>query len=180
MVVLTQVEWGKHAVNLKRGLFRIWLVLSTLFVIGVGVVTYDTVKAAFDEAAVMEMVKGDDIIMPVLCGQARGIAGTDYTTKANQKPGPWDSDAKPNPFDTCYYIGVPTFRRLFPEYANIEDNALVKKVYADSGQPTRDLANPWINLLALVAWALGIPLLVLAIGSALFWALAGFKRDRPA
>lgn len=166
--------------NLKRGLFRIWLVCSALFVISVGVLTYESVKRVFDEAAVLEMVKGDDIIMPVLCGKARGVAGTDYTTKANQNPGPWDTYAKPNPFDTCYYIGVPIFRRHFPEFSSIPQEALVKKAYADVGQPTRDLANPWVNLLTVVAWALAVPLIVLAIGSALFWALAGFKRDRPA
>jgi hypothetical protein len=162
--------------NIRRGLFRIWLVLSVLFAIAVGVLTYDSVKRGFDEAAVMEMVRGDQIIMPVMCGFARGVAGTDYTTKENQKPGPWDTYAKPNPFDTCYYMSVPDYRRQFPEFAAMSEKDLVKKAYADAGTPTRDIGNPWLGLLAVVGWAVGIPLLILAIGSALFWAFAGFKR----
>jgi hypothetical protein len=55
--------------------------------------------------------------------------------------------------------------------------ALVKKIYADAGTPTRDIRNPWVNKLGLIAWALAIPLVFLAIGSAIMWAFAGFKRD---
>lgn len=163
--------------NLKRGLLRIWLVLSVLLVIAVCALSYDNMKKAFDEAAVIDMVKGDQIIMPVLCGQARGIAGKDYTTKANQSPGPWDTYSKPNPFDTCYYMSVSDYRRLFPEFASMPENSLVKKVYADAGTPTREIDSPWVSLLGLIAWALAIPLIILAIGSAIFWAFAGFRRD---
>lgn len=163
--------------NVRRGLFRIWLVLSVPFVIAVGVFSYDNIKKGFGEAAVMEMVKGDQIIMPVFCGKARGVAGTDYTTKENQNPGTWDIYAKPDPFDLCYYMSVPDFRRLFPEFASMPEMDLVKKVYADAGTPTRDIGNPWVSLLGLIAWALAIPLVVLAIGSAIIWAFAGFKHD---
>lgn len=151
--------------------------LSVLFVIAVGVSSCDTIKKGFDEAAAMEMVKGDQIIMPVLCGTARGVAGTDYTTKENQNPGPWDIFAKPDQFDLCYYMSVPEYRRLFPEFAWMPEMALVKKIYADAGTPTRDIRNPWVNKLGLIAWALAIPLVFLAIGSAIMWAFAGFKRD---
>jgi hypothetical protein len=163
--------------NFRRGLFRIWLVLSVLFVIAVVVMSYDNMKKAFDQAALMAMVKGDQIIMPVFCGKARGVAGTDYTTKENQNPGPWDTYAKPNPFDLCYYMSVPDYRRLFPEFASMPEDALVKKAYADAGTPTRDIPNPWVTLLGLIAWALAVPLIVLAIGSAIFWAFAGFRRN---
>jgi hypothetical protein len=155
-------------------------VLSVLFMIAVGIASYDTIKKGFDEAAVMEMVRGVQIIMPVLCGKARGVAGTDYTTKENQNPGPLDIYAKPDPFDLCYYTSVPEYRPLFPEFALMREMALVKKIYADAGTPTGDIRNPWVNLLGLIAWTLAIPLVVLAIGSAIMWAFAGFKRDTAA
>jgi len=84
---------------------------------------------------------------------------------------------KPDPFDLCYYMSVPEYRRLFPEFAWMPEMALVKKIYADAGTPTRDIRNPWVNKLGLIAWALAIPLVFLAIGSAIMWAFAGFKCD---
>src|SRR3954463_8364317 len=35
--------------------------------------------------------------------RTRGVAGTDFTTKEGQQPGPWDVYVKSNPFDTCWY-----------------------------------------------------------------------------
>lgn len=163
--------------NVKRGLFRIWLVLSALFVIAAAVVSFDGIKSGFEQAALMERLKDDDTLMPVYCGKARGKAGTDYTTKENQTPGPWDTYAEPDALDTCYYMSVAAYRRQFPEFSTVSDEALIKKVYAEVGRPTRDVESPWVSLLRTLGWALGIPLVVLAIGSAIYWAFAGFARS---
>lgn len=163
--------------NVKRGLFRIWLVLSALFVIAAAVVSFDGIKSGFEQAALMDRLKGNDVLMPVYCGKARGTAGTDYTTKENQTPGPWDTYSKPGELDTCYYMSVAAYRRHYPEFSTISDEALIKKVYAEAGQPTRDVESPWMTLLKTLGWAVGIPLIVLAIGSALYWAFAGFVRS---
>jgi hypothetical protein len=61
-----------------------------------------------------------ELLVPQLCGKARGVAGTDYTTKMGQNPGPWDEYAKPNYFDNCWYT-MSKFRPLYPEFKNMAD-----------------------------------------------------------
>jgi hypothetical protein len=72
--------------NWRRGLFRLWIVGSVLFVIAVAFVSYSDIKREFNAASLSKFV-----LLPVLCGDARGVAGKDYTTKEGQSPGPWDS-----------------------------------------------------------------------------------------
>jgi hypothetical protein len=62
--------------NWRRGLFRLWIVGSVLFVIAVAFVSYSDIKREFNAAGLSKFV-----LLPVLCGDARGVAGKDYTTK---------------------------------------------------------------------------------------------------
>jgi hypothetical protein len=114
-----------------------------------------------------------ELLVPQLCGDARGVAGTDYSTLQDRNPGPWDTYAKPNPFDRCWYA-MSKFRPLYPEYKNLSDRELSNKL----GVPTRDLPNPWVTLGTWASIAFGIPLAVLALGSSLLWALSGFATTR--
>ncbi|ESX03914.1 hypothetical protein X769_15675 [Mesorhizobium sp. LSJC268A00] len=57
----------------------------------------------------------------------------DYSTNENKNPGPWDTYAKPNPFDNCWY-SLPVFRKLWPEYGDLSDDALVQSLYAKIGR----------------------------------------------
>jgi hypothetical protein len=77
--------------NWRRGLFRLWLVGAALFVIVVAGISYSEIKTQFDRPVKTEL------FMPVLCGQARGEAGTDYAIKEKGKPGPWDRYTQPGP-----------------------------------------------------------------------------------
>ena len=46
------------ALRLARGLFRLWLVLSVLWIGGVGYVTWQTLPSANDQAVAMESQTG--------------------------------------------------------------------------------------------------------------------------
>ena len=135
-----------------------WIVGSVLFVIAVAFISYGGIKAEFaSDAAIWP----DEILVPVLCANARGVAEADYIKRG----------------DYCWYA-MSIVRRLYPEYKDLSDNVLMRKAYAVRGiaVPT---PNPWATLGMWVAVALGIPLAVLIIGSSLVWAFSGFAAKRP-
>ena len=164
--------------NWRRGLFRLWIVGSVLFVIAVAFVGYSEIKKEFDETALQHYLEANtELLVPVLCGEARGVAGTDYTTQQDRDPGPRDAYAKPNPFDNCWY-SMSKFRPLYPEYKDLSDKELSSKLYASRGVPIRDLPNLWVTLGVWAGIAFGIPLVVLILGSSLVWAFSGFAAKR--
>jgi hypothetical protein len=167
--------------NLRRGLFRLWIVGSALWALAVAFVSYSEIKKQFNDIAVQAVLLDErkvEFIVPQLCGNARGVAGTDYATQFRKEgPGPWDTYAKPNPFDNCWYE-MSKFRPLYPEYKDVSDKELSRKLYAEHGVPIRELPNPWETLGVWAAIAFGIPLVVLALGSSLLWALSGFAVTR--
>jgi len=161
--------------NLRRGLFRLWLVGSALFVLAVAFFSYGEIKRQFDATALTRWVEANDaLLVPQLCGEARGVAGTDYSI-GNQKLS--NPSQKPNFFETCWYA-ISKFRPLYPEYKDVSDKELSRKLYADHGIPIRDLPNPWATLGTWAGIAFGIPLVVLALGASLLWALSGFAAER--
>jgi hypothetical protein len=91
--------------NFRRGLFRLWIVGSALFVLAAAFISYGEIKKQFNDIAIRAVLdeRKVEFIVPQLCGTARGLAGTGYTTKMGQNPGPWDEYAKPNYFDNCWY-----------------------------------------------------------------------------
>ena len=59
----------------------------------------------------------------------------------------------------------------------MSDKELDKRLYAKAGKPLVEF-HPWAKVAKTAAIAMGVPLAILALGYALFWALAGFK-SRP-
>ena len=161
--------------NWRRGLFRLWIVGTSLFVLAIAFVSYSDIKAEFDAT---KHLFEDLERLPVFCGDARGVAGTDYTTRKGQDPGPWDEYAKPNPRDDCWYE-VSKFRPLYPEYSDLSDNALKLKLYRAHGVSTTGIPNPWATVGLWASIALGIPLAVLVLGASLVRAFSGFAAKRP-
>ena len=148
--------------NVRKGTCRLWTVLSVLFVIGVGAVEYTEIRTEFRNAytdwdAVASKYGGSTLV-PVDCTKAIGKIDADYTRRDDS---------------LCWY-DIVKFRVLYPEYKALSDKELSKRLYDKAGQPLTEF-HPWIKLGKVAAFALAVPLLVLAIGSALFWALAGFK-----
>jgi hypothetical protein len=159
----------------RRGLFRLWIVGTALFVLAIAFISYSVIEEQFEETALQHYLEANvDLLVPQLCGQARGVAGTDYSTQQARNPGPWDTYSKPNPFDNCWYT-MSKFRPLFPEYNDLSDRELSRKLYADHGVPTRELPNPWVTLGTWASIAFGIPLAVLVLGASLVWAFSGFS-----
>ena len=156
--------------NWRRGLFRLWIVGSALFVIAIAFVSYSEIKSQFNADAVPPPPQGAEMLVPELCGEARGDAGTDYTTQKGQNPGPWDKYAKPDPYDDCWYT-MSKFRPLYPEYNNLSDYELSRMLYGIR-------VRPWATLGMWASIALGIPLAVLVLGASLVWAFSGFAAKR--
>ena len=69
--------------NWRPGLFRLWMIGAALFVIAVTSINYSGIKAEFDALA-LQGRSPKELFVPQLCGRARGIAGTDYTSKQEQ------------------------------------------------------------------------------------------------
>jgi hypothetical protein len=144
-------------------------------VLAVASISYSDIRVQFDRP-----VK-EEVFVPVLCGQARGAAGTDYAVKEKGKPGPWDIYREQNIAETCWY-SLARYRTLYPEYNDMSDQELVRKLYASRGLLTFwDLIpapTPWATLGMWVSIALGIPLAVLVLGASLVWAFSGFAAKR--
>jgi hypothetical protein len=153
----------------------LWIVGSALFVLALAFVSYSEIKKQFDETALMRRMEDDPLLVPQLCGDARGVAGTDYSIENST---PLRENGKPNVFATCWYE-IPKFRPLYPEYKDVSDKELLRKLYADHGVPIRDPANPWKTLGAWASIAFGIPLAVLVLGASLVWAFSGFSAKQP-
>lgn len=153
--------------DLKRGLFRLWLVLTGLFVIAVAAFSYERLKSDFEANAVLSLLKNDDILVPVPCSRASGVEGQDYKA--------YSLDWEPSR-SACFYK-LAVYRRLFPADKAVSDDDLSERLNTEIGtpKPKGRKIDPWGDLLALVAFAIGYPLAILAAGSSLYWAFAGFS-----
>jgi hypothetical protein len=76
--------------NWRRGLFRLWIVGTALFVLAIAFISYSVIKQQFEQTSLQQYLeaRGDEVIVPVLCGEVRDIAGTDYSTREGRNPGP--------------------------------------------------------------------------------------------
>lgn len=100
--------------NLRRGTFRLWLVLSALSVIVVAVIEFPSIRDEFRHVQSEKELSdkwGWAELLPADCAIARGKLNTDYTR---------DKDGQ------CWYE-MPKFRALFPEYKDLKDDDLRSK-----------------------------------------------------
>lgn len=160
--------------RLRRGLFRLWLVLSGVFVLVVAWSYFDAVRTEFDRAELLYKMGHDRVLLPVECSQARGVEDKDYT-RAQLSHGELYR-LRPNQ-PTCWYA-PDKLRALYPEYAGLADTALAQKLFAATGIPLQKPPAPFVLGLRVALLAIGAPLLALALGSGLLWAIGGFLRER--
>ena len=154
--------------NIGRGLFRVWLVCAVLFVVGALGFMFSDLMQEFRRASFYHGSPSKDVIplVPVRCDEARGVEWTDFNKLTPLAP-------------HCWYE-LPKFRTHFPEYRDLSDKERSDRLYEEQGnkiEPLREPA-PWALVLQTTSLAIGIPLAVLAIGAAFFWALAGFVSGR--
>lgn len=167
-------------INIRKGLFRLWVVGSILFAVSVGVVSYGGIRDEFrfahaDWDAIYKQYGGGGLL-PVKCTpipvgatlldknnepnkEQRGIAGTDYDYHVSD--------------GLCWYE-LPNSRRLYPEYHDLNDNKLAELLYEKAGQPLKHF-HPWQKLGKVIALVFGVPLAVLVLGWGLLWAFSGFR-----
>jgi hypothetical protein len=152
--------------NVRRGMFRLWTVASTVFVIGVGIASYTSLHAEFINAYTdfdaLAAKCGGRTVLPADCASARGSLGSDYDIRDG----------------LCWYETAP-FRRLYPEYKDLDTTALSEKLYAEAGRPLEHF-HPWRKLAETAAIAFSVPFVALALGTALLWAFAGFTDQEKA
>jgi len=147
--------------NIRRGMFRLWIVSSALFVLGVSAVSYSAIREEFRASSIdydaIAKKYGGDTLLPVDCGQARGVATSDYSVHDG----------------SCWYA-TAIFRRLYPEYKDFNDHDLSEKIYAKAGRALTH-PRPWAKVAETAGLALGVPVAALALGCSLSWALSGFR-----
>lgn len=167
-------DLDRHA-RLRRGLFRLWLVLSAIFVVAVAAMSFDSLRREFDRAELMQfMARQPDAPLPMECAKARGLPDRDYTRAPPSHGELYRLTPSPT---TCWYQ-ASRLRQLYPEYAALSDTALAEQLYGAIGIPLKSPPEPFVLGLRVALLAIGAPLLALALGSALLWAAAGFLRQR--
>lgn len=163
--------YGDSAMNLRRGFLRAWVVIAIIWVGAVGLLSYS--HLAF---LIGGEWRKDTPMLPVSCvapdgSGPRGSEGTDYVR--NLETGePWSAY-------TCWY-GLPRFRALYPEYADLSDSDLTNKLYQKidpNYSPNSGVIRAVTNL---AAQALLPPLGLLIAGIAVAWVAAGFSGRRGA
>jgi hypothetical protein len=153
--------------NLRRGLFRLWIVFAVLFVIAVAAVSFEPIKKEFSEARLKRETHPGSLMVPFDCSLARGVDGTDYVRNL-------DPSAEP----ACWYRSA-RFRELYSEYAIRSDDELSKQQYPKFGLDLEYLApSPWRAVFIAVGIAFGIPALALVLGVVFGWAGAGFQNGK--
>jgi hypothetical protein len=147
----------------SRRFFRLWIVGTALFVVSIAFLSYRDIKEQFDDLTILGEFKKDENVVPVLCGEARGVAGEDYTN--NQ--------------EVCWYA-ISKFRPLYPEHNDLSDEELARKLYAARGVDVHFPLppKPWTAVGLWASIAIGIPLLVLILGASLVWAFSRFAATR--
>jgi hypothetical protein len=155
------MEGSEKRMNIRRGMFRLWVVASALFVLVAGAASYNGIREEFTLSSIdydaIAKKYGGDTLFPVDCEQARCLAATDYSSSEG----------------LCWYA-TGNFRRLYPEYKDINDHDLSEKIYAKAGRSLTH-PHPWVKVAEAASIAFGAPLAVLALGYSLSWALAGFR-----
>lgn len=147
--------------NVRRGLFRLWVIMSIVFVVVQFWISAPRIRDEFRRAALDKQTEETTtLIVPVNCSEARGTVGTDY-------------DKHP---PLCWYQ-MSKFRSLYPEYSDLGEDDLAAKLYKNAGLAFEQPRTPWALVGQVSAFAIGVPLAVLVVGTGLVWAFAGFTRD---
>lgn len=164
--------------NWRGGFIRLWALSSALFVIGLAAIDYPVLRKSYNTILAQHEGKdptlwGAERLVPQLCGNARGVAGQDFSSESLTKSSIVD------PYENCWYA-ISKFRPLYPELRNLSDKELSAKLYDEllSDAPWADPA-PWTSLAIWCGFAVGIPLGVLVFGFAIAWVISGFAYTKP-
>jgi hypothetical protein len=161
------------ALRVARGLFRLWIVGTALFVIIIAFVSYSDIKAQFDavasdEAAVSSMLAANTTF-------ADEVYKSFYSDMPREQFDKRITSANPMPELVARLKTTVTHldtSRSLSEWTN--DELLAVYLYP----PAAAARNPWATVGQMAVIAFGIPLAVLVLGASLVWAFAGFSAKR--
>jgi hypothetical protein len=91
-------------INIKRGLFRFWLVGSLVWIAGFGYGAYDSYREARNE---WRPPSTETVLVPLDCAKTRGSEGRDFGRREGY----------------CWYE-LPKFQVLYPEYKDLTADQL--------------------------------------------------------
>jgi hypothetical protein len=175
-------------INLRRGAFRLWVLASVLWCAGIIFVTADTMNVASPFAAPhMVHVKFSNTETwdyPAEWGVERiGAALKKRVQELDQKEHAWIATVPESRKAECR--AIPSATPSTDQPADCVRMAWDAVVDFESGAVPSGWENQvrdapmsmWQAIAKLLPLAGGPPILVLALGYALFWALAGFRGD---
>lgn len=159
--------------NLKRGLFRLWIVLTIAFTVAFIWSEFDHIKNEFEkENGAAFAYKEDNLLIPINRIEARGKDGEDYVYLGDDAPidfeKPWYKHA-------VVWYTQPKFFQLYPENSGLSIKEISAKFYKKAHIKT-NVAHPWKILLETVFFPLALMSIILIFGSSIFWACSGFKK----
>ena len=146
--------------NLRRSFFRLWMILSVLYVASVSAILFEDVKGALDKA-LNPFDEKDAHIFPVDCKDARGKDGIDYQLDGKKK--------------LCWYT-EEKFRTLWREHKDLPTVYLANVFYSRADMSIPERPAPLKLFLQILLITIAPPLVILLIGSALRRVFAGFRR----
>jgi len=163
--------------NIKRGMYRVWIVLSLIFVVIVIAASWQNLHTQYNNAF-HPFWKNDILLVPINCDEARGD-NKDYRKEDKPWQLNWERTPKVGSLVNLCWYEMSRFRQLYTEYNMLSDEELSQKLYKavsihtkNSGYIAKEF---WQSLMQTIAFAIGSPFLVLFSGYALSWVLRGFK-----
>jgi len=150
--------------NWRRGLFRLWIVGTALFVIAIAFVSYSEIKAQFNykPAASINQNLVDETYRRFYSDMPR----EQFDKKISDPKVIARLEVLTSKFDTSRPLSQWTDDELLAYYAMLS----MKEAPA--------APNPWATLGMWASIAFGIPLVVLVLGASLVWAFSGFAGKR--
>jgi hypothetical protein len=177
--------------NIKRGLLRIWFVLSAIFILATFTFMFDKLFNEFkDKYAPLTTPSDYQMLVPANCEIARGVksqlnweqlnavrsAQERLSSSGGKETAPVaDYDYVTSSKDLHCWYELPKFRALFPEYKDIRDKELSDRLYAKANNKPEPDLSPWTLLLKTLLFSIAVPLGFLILGWSALWAVAGFK-----
>jgi hypothetical protein len=147
-------------IDVRRGLFRLWIIFACLFVIAVGAASSYAIRREFEKAgeaktALTRIKRAGVLIVPC---SVRGKLAFDFSEQSNR----------------CGYE-IPKFRAQHPEYKDLNGDQLLDRLCQEAGINIKMPFRPWTRVMQAAGIGVGIPVAVLILGWALLWAYAGFR-----
>jgi hypothetical protein len=145
--------------NIRRGLFRFWIVFACLFVIAVGVASSLPIRREFEKAGeaktILRRIEREGILF-VPCSH-RGKRPFDVLQNGR-----------------CGY-DIPKFKAQHPAYRDLDEDRVFDRLCDEAGINTKTPFSPWTKAMEAGGIAVGVPVVVLILGWASLWAYAGFR-----